>query len=87
VGMSTGFTFSGQCPAADCCEHGNEHSGPIRNKEFVDSLANCRFLKDFTPWSYVFVCGIRLAEKSHFKSPYCAYTSYFSTKPIFGARR
>jgi hypothetical protein len=26
--------FSGQGPAADCCEHGNEHLGPIRNEDF-----------------------------------------------------
>jgi hypothetical protein len=65
----------------------NEHPGPIRNNEFFDSLANCQFLKDFTPCSYVFFCGIRLAEKSHFKNLYCACSHYICTKPAFGARR
>jgi len=25
-----------------CCEHGNEHSGPIKCKEFVDWLTDCQ---------------------------------------------
>jgi hypothetical protein len=33
------------------CEHGNEPSGSIKDREFLDKLSDCQFLKkDYTPW-------------------------------------
>jgi hypothetical protein len=36
---------------AGCCEHGNEHSGFIKDEEFLDKLSDYQFLnKDSSPW-------------------------------------
>jgi hypothetical protein len=40
-------------PVAGSCEHGNEHYGSTKGEEFIDQLADCRFLnKDAAPRSY-----------------------------------
>jgi hypothetical protein len=38
IGLRVGFRKS-------CCEHGNEHFGCIKDREFPDELRHCQFLK------------------------------------------
>jgi hypothetical protein len=41
-----------QGPVAGCCEHGNEPSGSIKGREFLDKLSDCQLLKkDSAPFS------------------------------------
>jgi hypothetical protein len=36
---------------ASCCEHGNEHLGPIKSGEFLDYPGDYRLLKQHSvPW-------------------------------------
>lgn len=37
----------------DCCEHGNEFSGSVKEAECLNLLGECKILKDSTPWSQV----------------------------------
>jgi len=34
-------------------EHGNEPSGAIKGGEFLDTMSESWFLKDFVPWTWV----------------------------------
>jgi hypothetical protein len=37
---------------AGCCEHGDEHSGSIKDGEFFHWLSDCQLLKKVSaPWS------------------------------------
>jgi hypothetical protein len=38
-GVDAGGT--GQWPAAGCCEHGYEPSGPIKGGKFLDYMGDC----------------------------------------------
>jgi hypothetical protein len=43
---------TGYGPVAGSCERGNESSGPIKGREFLDQLSDCQLLKlDSDPWS------------------------------------
>jgi hypothetical protein len=36
------------------CEHGNEPSGSIKGREFIDKLYDCKLSKkDSAAWSYI----------------------------------
>jgi hypothetical protein len=38
------------------CEHGNEHSGSIKDGKFIDYLSDHKFLnKDSAPWRWLIV--------------------------------
>jgi hypothetical protein len=42
---------SEQWQVAGSCEHGNEHSGPIKGGAFVEQLGDYQFFKDSAAWS------------------------------------
>jgi hypothetical protein len=45
-------------PVAGFCELGNEFSGSIKGRKFIDRLRNCQFFnKDCTLWSYLKYCS------------------------------
>jgi hypothetical protein len=51
---SCGLDASGSIhgPVADCCEHGNEPSGSIKGRKFLDYLTEYSLLKKVSaPWS------------------------------------
>jgi len=35
------------------CEHGSETLHPMRDREFLDQLHDCKLLKDCAPWSWL----------------------------------
>jgi hypothetical protein len=44
----------GQGLMAGFCENGNEPSGSIKGREFLDYLSDCQLLKkDSAPWCYL----------------------------------
>jgi hypothetical protein len=46
-----GFIYLVYGSVADCSKHGNELSGSMKGKEFIERLSNyCPFKKDSAPW-------------------------------------
>ena len=62
-GYRLDLTGSGQGQVAGTCECGNELSGSIKCREFLDQLRTDQFLKkDCTPWSKYGFSAVRLEE-------------------------
>jgi hypothetical protein len=49
---------------AGSCEHGNEHSGSIKGREFLDELTDCWLLKKVSaPWNYLCSSYLTLSRR------------------------
>jgi hypothetical protein len=58
-GVWTGWSGSEWGPMAGPCEQGNEPSGSVVGREFIDLLSGCWLLGRYTaPWSFIIVIPV-----------------------------